>query len=75
MSRKCEICGKGIQRGNRVSHAHNLTKRIWQPNLQRVRAIIDGKPRRIRVCTRCLKKGLVQKNIRGSHRSAAKETT
>ena len=72
MSRKCDICGKGLQRGNRVSHAHNLSKRTWQPNLQRVRALVDGKPVRIRVCTRCLKKGLVTKNVRGS-RSVPKQ--
>jgi large subunit ribosomal protein L28 len=64
MSRICAVCGKGLLRGHRVSHAHNLSKRIWQPNLQRVRAIVDGRPRRIRVCTRCLKKGLVTKNVR-----------
>jgi large subunit ribosomal protein L28 len=64
MSLKCEVCGKGILRGNRVSHAHNVSKRIWQPNLQRVRAIVDGRPQRIRVCTSCLKKGLVQTNVR-----------
>ena len=67
MSRKCDICGKGILWGNRVSHAHNTTRRTWQPNLQRVRALVDGKPQRLRVCTRCLKKGRVQKNIRHSH--------
>jgi len=64
MSRICSICGKGLQRGNRVSHAHNISKRVWQPNLQRVRAIVDGKPKRVRVCTSCLKKGLVIKNSR-----------
>ncbi len=72
MSRRCDICGKGIQRGHSISNAHNMTKRTWQPNLQRVRAIVDGKPRRIRVCTRCLKKGLVQKNI--TRRRAPAET-
>ncbi len=64
MSRICEVCGKGLQRGSRVSHAHNVNKRVWQPNLQRVRALVDGKPRRIRVCTRCLKKGRVIKHVR-----------
>ncbi len=64
MSRACDICGKGIMFGNQVSHAHNLSRRIWQPNLQRVRAIVDGKPARIRVCTNCLKSGRVTKNPR-----------
>ncbi len=64
MSRRCDVCGKGLLRGNRVSHAHNLNKRVWLPNLQRVRAIVDGTPMRLKVCTRCLKKGLVVKNVR-----------
>ncbi len=75
MSRKCEICGKGLLRGNRVSHAHNLSKRTWLPNLQRVRAVVDGKPKRIKVCTRCLKKGLVTKNVRGSNARPAADQT
>jgi large subunit ribosomal protein L28 len=61
MSKVCEICGKGPRFGNNVSHAHNLTKRRWNPNLQRVRAVINGTIRRIRVCTTCLKSGKVQK--------------
>ena len=64
MSRACDICGKGIMFGNQVSHAHNVSRRIWQPNLQRVRAIVDGKPVRLRVCTNCLKTGRVVKNPR-----------
>ena len=61
MARRCEICGKGPAVGNNVSHAHNLTKRRWLPNLQRVRAVVDGTPKHIRVCTRCLRSGKVVK--------------
>ncbi len=61
MSRKCEICGKGPRFGNRVSHAHNLTRRRWDPNIQRVRALVDGTVRRIKVCTECLRSGKVAK--------------
>ncbi len=61
MARKCDICGKKPSVGNSVSHAHNLTKRRWLPNLQRVRAIIDGTPQRINACTRCIRSGKVQK--------------
>ncbi len=61
MSKFCEICGKGPRFGNTVSHAHNLTRRRWNPNLQRVRAVINGAVRRIRVCTQCIKAGKVQK--------------
>ncbi|MEE2821979.1 MAG: 50S ribosomal protein L28 [Acidobacteriota bacterium] len=61
MSKVCEICGKGPRFGNNVSHAHNLTKRRWNPNLQRVRAVVHGTVCRMRVCTQCLKAGKVQK--------------
>lgn len=61
MARRCEICDKGTVSGNSISHAHNVTKRTWKPNLQRVRAWIGGETRRILVCTRCLRNGKVQK--------------
>lgn len=75
MAKRCDICGKGTQFGNTVSHAHNVTKRRWNPNLQRVRAIVDGKPKRITVCTSCLKSDRVQKMIRTAKATAAEETT
>ena len=61
MAKVCQICGKGPQFGNNVSHAHNLSRRKWSPNLQRVRATINGTTRPIRVCAKCLKNGRVQK--------------
>ena len=61
MARVCEICGKGPQFGHRISHAHNLTNRRWNPNLQSVHAVVNGAHRKIRVCTQCLKSGRVQK--------------
>ena len=61
MAKTCELCGRGPQFGNRISHAHNLTKRRWNVNLQRVRAIVNGSNKRIRVCTSCIKSGKVQK--------------
>jgi len=64
MAKRCEICGKGPMVGHNVSHAHNLTKRRWLPNLQRVRAVIDGQVKRIRVCTQCIKSGRVVKAVR-----------
>jgi len=48
-----------------VSHAHNLTKRKWNPNLQRVRALVEGRVRKVDVCTRCLRSGKVIKAPRG----------
>jgi large subunit ribosomal protein L28 len=50
--------------GNNVSHAHNLTKRKWNPNLQRVRALVEGRARNLDVCTRCIRSGKVTKAVR-----------
>ncbi len=61
MAQVCQLCGKRPTVGNNVSHANNRTKRRFNPNLQRVRARIDGAVRRIRVCTRCLRSGKVTK--------------
>lgn len=61
MARRCEICNKGTVTGNNISHAHNVTRRTWQANLQKIRAVIDGKVKRILVCTRCLRSNKVQK--------------
>jgi large subunit ribosomal protein L28 len=61
MARVCEVCGKGPQFGHRISHAHNLTKRRWNVNLQTVRALVNGAARRISVCTACIRSGKIQK--------------
>jgi large subunit ribosomal protein L28 len=61
MSYVCDLCGKGPVVGNNVSHANNHTKRRWKPNLRRVRALQQGTVRYLRVCTRCLRSGLVVK--------------
>ena len=61
MAKVCEICGKRPIAGNNVSHANNRTKRRWYPNLQTVRVLVDGAPRRVRVCTKCLKSNKVKK--------------
>jgi large subunit ribosomal protein L28 len=63
MSKICEICGKRPMFGNNVSHAHNITKRRFVPNLQRVRAQVNGSPKRVLVCTSCLKAGKVIKKV------------
>ena len=57
-------------RGHNVSHAHNLTNRVWNPNLQRVRALVDGRVKNIDVCTRCLRGNKVTKAVRNRSRSA-----
>ncbi len=61
MAKKCEICGKVGLYGSSVSHAHNVSRRKWQPNLQRVKVKIEGQIRKIYICTRCLRSGKVEK--------------
>jgi large subunit ribosomal protein L28 len=61
MAMTCDICGKGRLVGNKVSHSNIKTKKVQLPNLQRVKALVDGAPRRIRACTRCLRSGAVTK--------------
>ena len=61
MARTCDICGKHSSVGNTVSHANNRSKRLWRPNLQRVRASVNGSVRRILACTGCIRSGRVTK--------------
>ena len=63
MAKHCQICEKKACHGNNVSHSHRKTKRTWAPNIQRVRAIVDGAPTSLYVCTRCLRSGKVQRNV------------
>lgn len=62
MAKVCEICGKKPMVGCNVSHAHNVTKRRFKPNLQSVRALKDGRPQKMVVCTNCIKSGRVTKS-------------
>ena len=61
MAQVCEFCGKGPQFGNNISHAHNVTRRRWNPNLQTVKAVTNGVAKRVRVCTSCIKAGKIVK--------------
>ena len=64
MAQVCEVCGKGPQFGNNISHAHNVTKRRWNVNLRPVRARLKTSnlpAKRMRVCTSCLRSGKVVK--------------
>lgn len=61
MAKVCDICGKRPVSGNNISHAHNRTRRRWIPNLQEVRAQVNGRTKRMTVCTSCIKSHKVQK--------------
>ena len=61
MAKECEICGKKPAFGRSVSHAHNVSARRFEPNLQRVRVRLNGGIRRMRVCTRCIRSNKITK--------------
>ncbi|TKJ33724.1 50S ribosomal protein L28 [bacterium (candidate division B38) B3_B38] len=63
MAKVCAFCGKGVQFGRRISHAHNVTRRKFQPNLHRMRVNIGGRAQRVYVCTRCLRSDKVSKAV------------
>ncbi|HYE80579.1 MAG TPA: 50S ribosomal protein L28 [Clostridia bacterium] len=63
MARNCEVCGKGMISGNKVSHSNRRSRRTWLPNIRTVKAIVNGTPQRLHVCTRCLRSGKVQRAI------------
>ena len=71
MAKVCEVCGRGPQFGHRISHAHNVTKRRWDLNLQSVHAVVKGAGKRIRVCTSCIRNGKVKKAATGPKATAA----
>ena len=63
MSKVCVTCGKAPAMGNNRSHSNRATKRRFEPNLQRVRVVVDGRPQNAYVCARCLKSVRVQKAL------------
>jgi large subunit ribosomal protein L28 len=63
MAKVCAVCGKGQVSGNNVSHAMNHNKRVWKPNLKRVKIDEQGTTKRIYVCSRCLRSGKVQRAV------------
>ena len=62
MAKRCDVCGKGPQFGNNVSHANNRTRRVFNPNLQSIRVKqLKGGVQRMKVCASCIKGGKVAK--------------
>lgn len=55
MAAVCDICGRSPGTGNNISHSHRRTRRRWDPNIQKLRVVINGAPKRVAVCTKCLK--------------------
>ncbi|MDO5714254.1 MAG: 50S ribosomal protein L28 [Tissierellia bacterium] len=63
MARRCEVCGKQKQFGNTISFSHRRGNKSWSPNIRKVKALVNGSPKRINVCTRCLRSGKVERAL------------
>jgi large subunit ribosomal protein L28 len=71
VARSCEVCGKGPVHGRQISHAHNVSSRLWYPNVQRLKVIVGKTRLRMRVCTRCLRSNKVVKATARPARTAS----
>ena len=60
---KCQFCGKGVNFGINISHSHRRSNRAVKPNVKRVKAVVNGSPCHIYVCTRCLRSNKVTRAI------------
>ncbi|MCX7714272.1 MAG: 50S ribosomal protein L28 [Clostridia bacterium] len=60
---KCDICGKGVVFGIKMSHSHRRTNRAWKPNVRKVRAVVNGAVKSVNVCTRCLRSGKITRAV------------
>ncbi len=56
---KCEICNKSVHFGIKVSHSHKRSNKMWKPNIRKVKVLVNGQPKRIHICSKCLKSGKV----------------
>jgi large subunit ribosomal protein L28 len=55
VSSRCQLCGKGVAFGHNVSHSNRKTNRRWLPNIQKTSVLVNGMPRRVEACTRCIR--------------------
>ena len=60
---KCDICGKGVTFGIKMSHSHRRSNRTWKPNVRKIKAVVNGSVKSVNVCTRCLRSGKVQRAV------------
>ena len=60
---KCDVCGKGVAFGIKVSHSHRRSNRTWKPNVRKVRAVVNGSVKSMHVCTRCLRSAKVERAV------------
>ncbi|HLD99286.1 MAG: 50S ribosomal protein L28 [Bdellovibrionales bacterium RIFOXYC1_FULL_54_43] len=72
MARVCDYCGKGPTTGHKVSHSNIKTKTRWLPNLRRMKAVVRGTTQTVRVCTRCIRAGLVVRPLKRTYKAETK---
>ncbi|HIV02333.1 MAG TPA: 50S ribosomal protein L28 [Candidatus Aphodoplasma excrementigallinarum] len=60
---KCDLCGKGVSFGIKVSHSHRRSNRMWKPNVRKVKAVVNGTNKTVHVCSRCLRSGKVERAV------------
>jgi large subunit ribosomal protein L28 len=58
---QCEVCNKTLKFGIQVSHSHRRSNRTWKPNIRKVKALINGTPTKISICSRCLRSGNIER--------------
>ena len=58
---RCDICGKGAHFGNNVSHSHRRSNHVWNANIKSVKCKVNGTPRKLHICTSCLKSNAVER--------------
>lgn len=63
MASVCDICGKTPEFGNKISHSHRRTRRRWSANVQKMRVMVNGAPKKVAVCTKCLKANKVSRAV------------
>ena len=60
---KCDVCGKGVSFGIQVSHSHRRSNKMWKANVRTVKALVNGTPKTLHVCSRCLRSGKIVRSI------------
>ena len=60
---KCDICGKGVSFGIKMSHSHRRSNRTWKHNVRKVKAVVNGAAKSVNVCTRCMRSGKVTRAV------------
>ncbi len=71
MARVCEFCNKSPVTGNKVSHSNIKTRTRWVPNLKRMKAVIKGTTSTVRVCTRCIRSGVIVRPVKRNYKPVA----